>query len=237
MSNPYFRFKQFTVYHDLCAMKVGIDGVLLGAWAEADSAKRVLDIGTGSGLIALMIAQRSPQAEITAIDIDKGAVSQARINAKNSPWKDRIHVYHASLQEYAQREEKFDLIVSNPPYFLNSLKAPDEKRSSARHADTLTHKELVLLSKEMLSAEGRLCIILPVEEGRECMKFAEQNGLFCTKTVNIHPKPNVDVKRLLLEFSLHYEPKTEWALTIETENRHQYSPDFTELAKDFYLKM
>jgi len=237
MSNPYFRFKQFTVFHDKCAMKVGIDGVLLGVWAPIGDAKNLLDIGTGTGLIALMLAQRS-SAMITAIDIDQDAVYQAGQNVLNSPWKDRVAVQRSSLQEFAANEaDTFDLIVSNPPYFVNSLKNPDKNRTTARHTDSLPHEELINDSLKLLSAEGRLCIILPVNEGLQCVDFALSKGLFCSKLVKVFPKPGVTAKRLLLEFGFTKADTVVSELVIETEERHHYSTEFSVLAKDFYLKL
>ncbi len=237
MANPYFSFKQFTVFQDKCAMKVGIDGVLLGAWTPVVSAKKVLDIGTGTGLIALMLAQRN-NAEITAIDIEPNAVLQASENVRNSPWIDSIQVLESSLQDFSDNtSEQYDLIVSNPPYFVNSLKASSENRSTARHTDSLTHEELILSSKKLLTKTGRICLILPVNEGFQCVEFAGKQNLYCTKNVRVFPKPDANVKRLLLEFSLMQSEQIESEIIIESELRHHYSPEFTELVKDFYLKL
>jgi len=237
MPNPYFSFKQFTVYHDRCAMKVGIDGVLLGVWAPVGTATHVLDIGTGTGLIALMIAQRS-QAVIDAIDIEPQAVLQAIVNVNHSPWSDRVQVMEISLQEFAETtDRRYDLIVSNPPYFINSTNAPSDNRTTARHADSLTHEELIHHAMLLLKPSGRLCVILPVNEGLQCVDTALRNGLYCSRQVSIFPKPGADAKRLLLEFSLNPCEKLISGLTIETEQRHHYSEDFTRSAKDFYLKL
>lgn len=237
MPNPYFKFKQFTVYHDKCAMKVGIDGVLLGSWAATENCDSVLDIGTGTGLIALMLAQRSI-ATVDAIDIDENAVLQAKENVENSPWKDRIHVQQISLQELAKVcYKQYDLIVSNPPYFVNSTKAPLENRTTARHTDSLSHEELIVHAKQLLKPTGRICIILPVIEGFQCIEHAIKMGLFCNKQVTVYPKPNAVAKRLLLEFTLISTLKTSSELIIESEERHHYSADFSTLAKEFYLKL
>lgn len=237
MPNPYFSFKQFTVYHDQCAMKVGIDGVLLGAWAEVGSAKRILDIGAGTGLIALMLAQRS-DSDVVAIDIDNHAVLQARENVLNSPWPDRIEVHETSLQNFAASPSLlFDLIVSNPPYFVNSLKTPSKSRTAARHADMLTHEELIENAIKLLRPQGRLCIILPVNEGMQCVKYAQARGLYYSKQVMVYPKPDVAAKRVLLEFSLQKTDTVISELTIENGERNHYSSEFSELAKDFYLKL
>jgi tRNA1Val (adenine37-N6)-methyltransferase len=239
MPNPYFRFKQFAVYHDLCAMKVGIDGVLLGAWTPVlKSDQNILDIGTGSGLIALMLAQRTEEAHIDAIDTDAGAVKQAQINVNASKWNDRIEVYHQSLEEYAARNtRRYDLIVSNPPFFVSSLKAPNQARSMARHAGPLTHQQWLAYATQMIKKTGRICFILPVVEGLKCMEYAHELELFCYQSVYVHPKPGAAAKRLLLEFGFSKREMQVSALTVETENRHQYSNEFTTLVKDFYLKL
>lgn len=218
-------------------MKVGIDGVLLGCWANVDNTQHILDIGTGTGLIALMLAQRS-NASIDAIDIDEDAVIQAAGNIKNSPWPDRINVQYLSLQNLAETAGKeYDLIVSNPPYFVNSLKSPDLKRQIARHTDMLTHEEIILAAKKLLAPTGRLCLVLPVFEGLMCMLSAKKNELYCTKAIKVLPTPDSLPKRVLLEFSKEYSECSESDLTIENGKRHQYSPEFAELAKDFYLKL
>ncbi len=236
MSNSYFSFKQFTVSQDKCAMKVGIDGVLLGAWASVENAKTILDVGTGTGLIALMLAQRS-NAEVAAIDIEPNAVLQATENVQNSPWQNRIRITECSLQDFQIKSiGQFDLIVSNPPYFVNSLKTPHESRSAARHTDTLKHEELIDNSVRLLNQTGRICIILPIVEGSKCVFYAESKGLFCTKKVTVYPKPEVAAKRVLLEFSFINSSEKESKLIIESEIRHRYSPEFAELVRDFYLK-
>lgn len=237
MPNPFFSFKQFTVYHHRCAMKVGIDGVLLGTWADVNCANKVLDIGTGSGLIALMLAQRS-NAHITAIDIEPNAVLQIEENIENSPWKDRIRSKEISIQQFAATtDEKFDLIVSNPPYFVNSLKNISANKTTARHTDSLTHEELMIGAKKILADNGRICLILPVNEGEKCMLFSESIGLHCQKKVYVHPKPAVEAKRVLLQFGFAPITTEVTELDIETSERHQYSKEFTALAKDFYLKL
>ncbi len=237
MANSYFSFKQFTVYHNLCAMKVGIDGVLLGAWATVIQTESILDIGTGTGLIALMLAQRS-SAQIDVIDIDNNAVQQANENIANSPWSNRIHSEKISLQLFAEKTMKrYDLIVSNSPFFINSTKTPSEVRTTARHTDTLTHEELIINALRLLKPTGRICIILPVNEGFRCLGFALKIGFHCTKKCTVFPKPNSAAKRLLLELSVQPSAEIESELTIESNERHHYSPEFTLLAKDFYLKL
>jgi len=237
MGNPYFSFKQFTVYHDRCAMKVGVDGVLLGAWTNVKNTNQILDIGTGTGLIALMLAQRS-NLMIDAIDIDSNAVKQASENFKLSPWSNRVKVTEISLQDFAKStNERYDLIVSNPPYFVNSLKTPTEERSLARHTDTLTHEELIMNALVLLKPTGRISIILPVKEALQCQDYALSKGLFCIRQVNVIPKPNAVAKRILLEFSLDLLEKEVAELVIEGDQRHQYSKEFCLLVKEFYLKL
>ena len=219
-------------------MKVGVDGVLLGAWADVENAEQILDIGIGSGLIALMLAQRNSHAQIDAIDIEDSAVRQAEINVECSLWKERIKVRHISLQNFAATApNKYDLIVSNPPFFVNSMKTPEKERTNARHTDRLTHEELIFLSKSLLAPNGKICIILPVKEGKLCIDYAEKSELFCSKMVSVFPKPNAEAKRLLLEFTAEKTETETGEITIETEIRHQYSAEFTNLAKDFYLKL
>ena len=217
-------------------MKVGIDGVLLGAWTQVEDAQNILDVGTGTGLIALMLAQRS-NAKITGIDIESGAIDQAKENVANSPWSDRINILGQSFQDFAKTTNQlFDLIVSNPPYFNNSLKAPFESRSTARHTDSLTHAELIENAMRILTPTGRICLILPVNEGVECIRFAEIKGLFCSKRVNVYPKRDGEIKRLLLEFKMK-KSETEVSDLVVEESRHQYSAEFINLAKDYYLKL
>ena len=218
-------------------MKVGIDGVLLGAWASVENANSILDIGTGSGLISLMLAQRST-ANIIGIDIDADAILQSNENISNSPWFNRIQIKETSFQAFAiENPELFDLIVSNPPFFVNSTKTASVSRTTARHTNMLTHEELIENAKLKLKPTGRICLILPVNEGLQCIDFALKVGLFCTRKVTVYPKPEAVAKRLLLEFSLESGPRIETELTIESTERHQYSPEFTLLAKDFYLKL
>jgi tRNA1Val (adenine37-N6)-methyltransferase len=217
-------------------MKVGIDGVLLGIWADTENTNSILDIGTGTALIALMLAQRS-SAFIDAIDIDKDAIVQATENIENSKWANRIKPHRASLQQFSSStQNRYDLIVSNPPYFINSLKAPAQNRSTARHTDSLSHEELIINSKMLLTESGRLCIILPVNEALQCIDFAHSQGLYCSKKLMVHPKPDSEAKRLLVEFQKSKIETTISSLTIEID-RHQYSAEFSSLAKDFYLKL
>ena len=218
-------------------MKVGIDGVLLGVWACTENTTHILDIGTGTGLIALMLAQRSTST-IDSIDINPNAFAQASENIRLSPWANRVNVQEISLQDFAVKAiHRYDLIVSNPPYFINSLKAPAEDRTTARHTDSLTHEDLILNSISLLKPLGRICIILPVKEAIQCKNYALNNGLFCRREVRVIPKPNADAKRILMEFGLQDCRNEVSELVIESEVRHHYSAEFSLLARDFYLKL
>ena len=158
MANDYFQFKQFTIRQEKCAMKVGTDGVLLGAWADVTQARRLLDIGTGTGLIAIMAAQRNPELIIDAIEIDPAAFEQARENANNTPWRERIHIFQGKVQTFAPAY-KYDTIVCNPPFFINSTKNPALNRTLARHCETLSHEDILQVSYHLLLPEGKLCVI------------------------------------------------------------------------------
>jgi tRNA1Val (adenine37-N6)-methyltransferase len=236
MPNSYFRFKQFTIHQDRCAMKVGTDGVLLGAWTNIGEAKRILDIGTGTGLIALMLAQRSG-AVIDAIEIDRDAADQATENAKSSPWNEQIRIYHTSIQEYISQGQHYDLIVTNPPYFYNALTAPDPKRTLARHNQQLGLSELLHGVKNLLTSDGRLGIILPVEVFDIFVGLAEKAGLYPSRKTLVTPSPAKLVKRILAEFSFYEIEALQSELIIEKYGRHVYSEEYIALTKDFYLKM
>lgn len=238
MPNPYFQFKQFTIRHDKCAMKVGTDGVLLGAWAGTEGCNRILDIGTGTGLIALMLAQRS-KADIDAIDIDAEACLQAEENAEASPFAGRIHVIHSALADFASvATRKYDLIVSNPPYFADSLKCPDGQRSMARHTDTLPLDKLLHDSRALLAPGGRLALILPYDRKEYLTECIRKENLFPSKEISVIPVPDAQPKRILIELTAEpsASPMLTGRLTIEIA-RHQYTDEYIRLTKDFYLKM
>ena len=238
MPNDFFRFKQFTIFHDRCAMKVGTDGVLLGAWAEVDGCNTVLDVGTGSGLIALMMAQRNSFAEIRAIEIDENAALQAKENAEKSPFAQRVEVLLTSFQDFATSEtRKFDLIVSNPPFFVQSLQSPDRKRTFARHADSLSASELFSSAKKLLTQHGKLAVIYPFSEAENVKQIARNESLYLSRETVVFPTPEGNPKRVLLEFCAA-EPQSvlQNELVIE-QQRHVYSDDFIRMVKDFYLHL
>lgn len=236
MSNSYFSFKQFTIWHDKCAMKVGTDGVLLGAWAHVNNCRYILDIGTGSGLIALMVAQRS-QAQIDAIDIDKSACEQTESNAGMSPFRERIRVWHLPLDRFVPPGNRmYDLILSNPPYFTSSLKGSDTQRNLARHDESLTLEKLLQKSTTLLQPTGRIALILPFDKKAETESLAKQLKLHITRSTLVCPLPDAPPKRWLAELSAIPETLQESRLVIET-SRHQYTEEYRALTKDFYLKM
>ncbi|NLC50090.1 MAG: methyltransferase [Bacteroidales bacterium] len=235
MSNNFFRFKQFTVFQDLCAMKVGTDGVLLGSWVEVSACNHILDVGTGTGLVALMIAQRNQKASIDGLDIDEGCVTQAKQNIDSSPFASRIDVQHVSFQDFAQHaDKKYDLIVSNPPYFQNALKSPTLSRNHARHNDSLSFFEILSAGAPLLSEEGRIALILPHEFKQTILDHATTMQLFANRITNVFPLPHKPAKRLLIEFGVIKSECVEDELIIE-HSRHQYTDDFNALTKEFYL--
>ena len=235
MSADKFEFKQFAVNQSKCAMNVGTDAVLLGSWVEINEAANILDIGTGTGVIAIMMAQKS-KAEIIALDIDASACEQSRENVKNSPWPERISIYNESLQHFATHYPlKFDLIVSNPPYFVDAYKSAEESRNQARHTDQLPFIDLVKSAISLLQPLGRICIILPTKESLKFRELAALNNLFLTKITHVKTTQYKDEKRQLLQFELINKKLIEETLVIEQEERHCYSKEYKELTKDFYL--
>lgn len=236
MSNSVFRFKQFTVCQDKCAMKVGTDGVLLGAWAEVDNADKALDIGTGTGLVALMLAQRSG-VRITALEIDAAAAEQAVENIGKSSWKERIEVVCTDFNDYyCTAKEKFDLIVSNPPYFVDSLNAPEKARSMARHNDSLTYDSLLKGVADLLTENGRFFLIIPFDVLEKVEQIAKEYGLCSYRQLRVITAPGKSPKRVLVAFSFQPEELKIEELLVEKE-RHVYSDAYVKLTREFYLKM
>ena len=253
MSTPYFRFKQFTILHDRCAMKVGTDGVLLGCWAitppypsPQGRGIRILDIGTGSGLIARILMQRFPEAEVEGIDIDEAAVEQAKENMRAYPCplpkgKGTDSIYLSRLQEWDPGYE-YDLIVSNPPYFQNSLKNPDKGRELARHTDSLSYEELLAHSERLLTMHGQLAIILPADAEQEICTLAARHSLYLTHVTRVYSKESKPPRRVLLQFEksgsqdhgITESRPLEDTLVLE-DNKGGRSAAYQELAKDFYL--
>lgn len=237
MSNPYFRFKEFIVYHDKCAMKVGTDGVLLGAWVDLKEVNSALDIGTGSGLISLMLAQRSESLHIDAVEIDDSAYKQAKENVERSAFSDRICPVLCDFQSFGKRVplKKYDLIVSNPPYFSDSLKPSVSERKTARHTDTLSMGELIGNTAGLLTPNGKFNLIYPTDCLDEIIEKGRNYNLFVSRICHVLPRKNLPSKRVLIEMGFLHKPTEETKLIIEID-RHVYTPEFRSLTKDFYLE-
>jgi tRNA1Val (adenine37-N6)-methyltransferase len=237
MSNPSFKFKQFTVFHDKCAMKVGTDGVLLGAWASVEGCSQLLDVGTGSGLIALMLAQRKRDAFITAIEIDEDACRQATDNVNASPFSARITVERSSFQQFTTTfRQQYDMVVSNPPFFKKSLLPPDPGKANARHSVSLSLDELLQGVKQSLKPYGRIALILPADRLTELVRLTHDTSLALRRLTHVVPAPGKAVRRILVELSPQTGELMETELLIEV-SRHHYSPEFTRLVRDFYLHL
>ena len=237
MPNISFAFKKFNIKQDKCAMKVGTDAVLLGAWVNPIDSKKILDIGTGTGIISLMLAQKT-NADITAIDIDRESTEQAMTNVAESAFKDHIHVRHMSFQELTKSSaQKFDLIVTNPPYFIDSLKNQAESsRKTARHADLLPFEDLIGGVKKLLDEKGKFCLILPKNEAAIFRKMAELKGLYLSKLLRIRTRLEKDSeKRHIMQFEFKESEFSESTLVIEEDSHRNYTKEYKELTKDYYL--
>lgn len=235
-----FQFKQFTISDQNTAMKIGTDGILLGSWVNVENATKIIDIGSGTGVIAIMSAQKNKEAEITALEIDESAIMDAHQNIKNCPWNTRIQLIHESLQEFEKVNTGFfDCIISNPPYFENSQKAAYDSRIKARHTDTLHYTDLLRFAKNWLADDGTLNLILPTEQGYQCVEASATFNLKPIRICEVHPIPTKPAHRLLISFSRetsNQEPEKS-KLIIETGIvRHEYTEAYQKVCKDFYLK-
>ncbi len=236
--NKIFSFKQFEVHQERCAMKIGTDAVLLGAWTSIDiNPYSILDIGAGTGILALMLAQRSSAALIDAIEIDADAYEQCVENFEHSTWSDRLFCYHASLEEFVEEaEDKYDLIISNPPFYSNSFKSENEQRDLARFVDALPFRHLIESVSKLLSKEGVFTVIIPLSEEKDFLVLASKEHLFAKKILHVRGTTTSEIKRSLIEFSFTEVKAAISELIIETA-RHQYTNDYIKLTEDFYLKM
>ena len=240
MSSKPFQFKQFTVQQDRCAMKNGTDGVLLGAWASIDhSPGSILDIGAGTGIISLMLAQRSEAFQIDAIEIEENAYEQTVDNFEASDWGDRLFCYHAGFDEFVeemQDEEQYDLIISNPPFYSEDYKSGDQNRDQARFADALPLSELIPGASLLLSENGHFDIIIPFSEEEYAMQIAQNSGLFPRKITRVKGNSEAPIKRSLISFQKANTTPEIDELIIEI-SRHHYTEDYKNLVQDFYLKL
>ena len=230
-----FKFKQFEVAQDKSAMKIGTDGVLLGSWSDLENSRNILDIGCGTGLICLMAAQRNPSSLITGIELEVNAFRQAIENCKKSKWSNRISIIYSSLQSF-NSSSKFDLIISNPPFFSGSTKSEDSERNLARNNHTLPFKYLIEKSKALLDKNGKFIVIIPFASKTKFCDLANNNNLFLNKICFIKGNISSPIKRIMMDFSFAKSELIKEELTIEVD-RHQYTKEYISLCKDFYLKM
>lgn len=232
-----FRFKQFVINQERCAMKVGTDGVLLGAWSSGG--KRVLDIGSGTGLVSLMMAQRFPEAEVVGIDIDADACEEARENVLASPFADRVEIVHRKLQEFGldvlQDEERYDSIVSNPPFFVNSLKNPDKKRTLARHTDSLSFRDLFVGVKRLLSDDGVFSAVIPTDAIGDFSAEACVLGFYMIRRCDVKTVERKAPKRTLVSFSKHRKNGFDSHVETIMGTDGKYSPWYADVTEEFYL--
>jgi tRNA1Val (adenine37-N6)-methyltransferase len=244
MPNNYFRFKQFTVQQSVAAMKVNTDGVLLGAWTDVQSAARILDVGAGTGVIALMLAQRTTTALIDAVEIDNSSAMQAAKNIANSPWSERMRVFALSFSDYvAITDARYDVIVSNPPYFVDALLPHTEHRLLSRHARSLPYENLIAGANALLTDNGRFSLILPYAEANIFIAKAAGAGLYCTRKANVCSAQGKPVKRILMVVERKPAPVKEETVCIYLSHKDiknkdvpdNYTPEYRALTKDFYL--
>jgi len=243
-----FQFKKFTINQDRCAMKVGTDGVLLGAWCPIDNNPfSILDIGAGTGILSLILAQRSNAEhpslqgelaqQIDAIEIDENAFEQCVENFENSPWGDKLFCFHAGLDEFMEEpEDEYDLIISNPPFYTEDYKTENEQRDLARFSDALPFEDLVEAAHLLLSENGIFAVIIPFKEEEKFITLAKDFELYPFKITRVKGTPTTEIKRSLLAFSKTQKQTHVDELIIETA-RHQYTEEYIDLTKDFYLKM
>lgn len=229
-----FHFKQFSVQNEKSAMKVNTDSVLLGAWAEiSEDTKTGLDIGSGTGILALMIAQRNPNIELIGIEIEKNAFEESKFNFENSPYYHRLKAVNLPLQKFAP-DNKLDLIISNPPYFENDLKNEDKNKKTARHTDSLSFKELINFVENNLSQKGKFSLILPFTESDIFKRFTKNSSLFLNKIALIKPNENKKVNRVMMCFGKEKSILKEEEFCVY-QSQGIYSKEHHELTKEFYL--
>ena len=243
--NKPFKFKQFTVNQDQCAMKIGTDGVLLGAWATIEKNPfATLDIGAGTGILSLMLAQRSNAEVIDALEIDENAYEQCVDNFEASPWSDRLFCYHADLAEFTEEiEDQYDLIICNPPFYSEDYKSENEQRDLARFQDAMPFEHLVASVSKLLMKDGTFCTIIPFKEEEKFIALASASNLKTNKITRVRGTENSEIKRSLIEMSFNASTCLADRSDIKLDKlviektRHHYTEDYMNLTKDFYLKM
>jgi tRNA1Val (adenine37-N6)-methyltransferase len=236
-----FHFKEFTIHQDKTAMKIGTDGVLLGAWCSVDAyPDTILDVGAGTGIISLMMAQRSDAMTIDAVEIDENAYEQSVENFEQSDWGDRLYCYHASFQtfadEIANEEETYDLIISNPPFYTDAFESENISRNKARFTSSMSFEDLSSSVVKILSSDGIFAVIIPFKEEECFINLLKTKGLFLNRVCHVQGTPKSEIKRSLMEFSFRPSKIKTTHLIIEVE-RHTYTKEYIDLTKDFYLKM
>lgn len=234
-----FHFKQFSIHQDKTAMKVGTDGVLLGAWCPIDNHPfSVLDIGAGTGILSLMLAQRSNAEQIDAIEIDENAYEQAVENFENSPWSNRLFCFHAGLDEFVEEpEDEYDIIISNPPFYSEDYKTENKQRDLARFQDALPFEDLIEAANLLLSENGVFAVIIPYKEEERFLDLCAQVELFPVKVTRVKGSHTTPIVRSLLAFKRYELSVLEADELVIEMNRHEYTDTYINLTKDFYLKM
>lgn len=237
MGETLFRFKEFQVQQEKSAMKINTDGVLLGAWVNCDGVESILDIGTGSGVIAMMLAQRSAAKKIVGVEIDKESVLEAAQNMKECQWSTRLQAVHDSIQDYAKtNRSEFDLLVSNPPFFSGGTLSSTQQRSLVKHTVKLSHNDLLRSAFSLLKPDGEFCVVLPYIEGLRLVELAEQSRLYLNRICEVHSFKDSPVERLLLAFKKSKESLLKESLVIRA-NKDEFTEAYCALTRDFYLKM
>jgi tRNA1Val (adenine37-N6)-methyltransferase len=236
MANSFFKFKKFTVHQEHAPFKITTDSVLLGAWAQLAGAGNILDIGTGTGILTLMAAQRS-EARIVAIEPDPGAYMQAGLNISDNPWHERITLINTRVQDYfPEAGLLFDAVITNPPFFVDSLPNPNPGKAMARHSLTLSFRELLEAALRLTTPSGELHLVLPVSEATLFIEMAATLGFYCNRKLIVKPTPEISPSRMLMTLGYNQGNVEESTMVTEKGGRHNYSDEYVSLTKDFYLK-
>ena len=236
MSNNYFKFKQFTVHQEHAPFKITTDSVMLGAWSNFEGAKNIIDIGAGTGILSLMAAKRT-EAQVVAIEPDAGSFMQAGLNFSGSPWHNRITLIKTRVQDYFPATGLlFDCVITNPPFFVDSLPNPDPGKATARHSLNLSHRELLEAALRLMTPSGTLQMVLPVNEAGQFIEMSASVGLYCQRKLIVKPTPATPPSRVLMTLCREQRLVEEATIVIEKEGRHHYSDEYVSLTKEFYLK-